>query len=72
MNKGTNQQSAEFWQGYRDGMREIISLGIIGLRGKYWPEFEGDTKSNHVKGMLKALEESEKRLSAMNDRYVNG
>ena len=72
MTKGTNPQSAEFWQGYRDGMRQILKLGINGLRATYWPEFEGDIKSNHVKGMVKALEESEKRLSAMNDRYTNG
>ena len=72
MNKGTNPQSAEFWQGYRDGMHEILALGISNLRGKYYPEFESDDPCNHIKGMMKAMRECEKRLDAMNDRHRNG
>ena len=67
-----NPQSAEFWQGYRDGMFEIMQLGIMAYRAKYWYEFEGDNKTNHFKGMVKALSECERRLDSMNDRRCDG
>lgn len=67
MAKGTNPQSAEFWQGYRDGAAEIIELGIVGFQAKYHAEFEGND-TNHFKGMAKAFAEYKRRLAGMRSK----
>ena len=60
----TNPQSAEFWQGYRDGMTEIYMLGIEAFEAKYSAEFE-ENVSLDFRGRKKAVKECKRRLAAM-------